>query len=76
MNTPDTRANTTKIIEMLKENMQQIPKSEYKKAKSILKRFFKNPMNFAERRQTITSSIEKINESYKRLQDQKDSNRK
>lgn len=76
MNTPDTRANTTKIIEMLKENMQQIPKSEYKKAKSILKRFFKNPMNFAERRQTITSSIEKMNESYKSLQDQKDSNRK
>lgn len=76
MNTPDTRANASKIIEMLKENMQQIPKSEYKKAKSILKRFFKNPISFAERRQTINASIEKMNESDKSLQDQKDSNRK
>ena len=76
LNTPDTRANTTKIVEILKETMQQIPKSEYNTTKSILKTFFRNPVSFKQRRQTLFDSIEKMNETLKKLQDQKDSNRK
>ena len=75
MDTPDTRANTTKIVEILKETMQQIPKSEYNTTKSILKTFFRNPVSFKQRRQTLFDSIEKMNETFKKLQDQKDSDR-
>lgn len=75
MSSPDARATPTKIIESLNKNMQQVKKSEYQKIKSILTKFLKNPITFTERRQTVNKSMEKINESYKKLQDQKDSNR-
>lgn len=75
MSTPDERATPAKIIESLNKNMQQIKKTEYQKFKSVLNTFLKNPITFTERRQTVKKSMEKINESYKKLQDQKESNR-
>jgi phage shock protein A len=75
MSNPDERETPTKIIESLTDNMQQVKKSEYQKIKSILTKILKNSITFTERRQTVNNSIEKMNESYKKLQDQKESNR-
>ena len=76
MKTPDERGNSIQIIETINEEMHQVSKKEHKKIKTILSGFFKNPINFTERRQTVKASIEKLNESSKNLQNQKDSNRK
>lgn len=76
MKTPDERGNSIQIIETLNEEMHQVSKKEHKKIKTILSGFFKNPINFTERRQTVKASIENLNESSKNLQNQKDSNRK
>jgi serine/threonine protein kinase len=73
--TPDKRISKANMIEQINNEIQQVSKEEQKRIKSVLTTFFENSENFIERRNTVKAYIDKVKETTKKLQNQKDSNR-